>query len=361
MHDRISPLAAALLALLALPLLLLGCDSGDPDETAAEVSVMSYNLYLGADIFDLVGAPPEQVPAVAAALWAEVQATDFPTRARAIAAITKTHNPHLIGLQEVTLYRSQTPSDYIQGVTEPNAEDVEYDFLQIMMDALAAEGLEYTVVSTVENADVELPATYDGQNFFDIRLTDRDVILARSGVSVSNPVEANFSASVTAEIPVGGQSIPFTRGYQHVRATVDGATFTFANSHLEVQVAAPQQPQEGQALELLNALANVTQPVILVGDFNSPADGSGTATYEILTSQYSDAVSIAGPVLPTCCQAADLRNPTSELTTRIDLILFRGDVTAVSTATVGNQPADRIEGLWPSDHAGVVARLRLND
>ena len=26
---------------------------------------------------------------------------------------------------------------------------------------------------------------------------------------------------------------------------------------------------------------------------------------------------------------------------------------------VGNKPADRISGLWPSDHAGTVATLRL--
>ena len=347
-------LSAALLAFT-----ITGCDTTDTPATSAEVTVMSYNLYLGADIFDLVGSTPQEIPIIAGALFAEVAATDYPLRAQAIASITAEHSPALIGLQEVSLYRTRTPSQFS---TTPDAEDVAYDFLQITLDALAAEGLNYRVVANVENADVQLPATQDGgQTFFDVRLTDRDVILARNDVTVSNAVNANFSPAVTAPIPVGGQEILFIRGYNHVLATVDGISFTFANSHLETQVAAPQQPQEGQALELLSALGGVQQPVVLVGDFNSPADGSGTATYSLLTSQYTDAVAEVGPQEPTCCQAADLRNPQSELTTRIDLILHRGNVQTLSTATVGNEPGDRIEGLWPSDHAGVVARLRIHN
>ncbi len=354
-------LARTLLAACAVAMIsvtLTGCDADPVENGTTDVTVMSYNLYLGADIFDLAGAPPEQIPGIAGQLWAEVQATDFPLRAQAIAGIIAEHNPHVIGLQEVTLYRSQTPSDFFENPV-PNAEDVEYDFLQILMDELSAAGMNYTVAANVENADVELPATYDGQNFFDIRLTDRDVILARSDVSTSNAVNANFSSAVTATIPVGDMEVPFIRGYNSVLATVNGQSFTFANTHLEVQVAGDLQPQEGQALELLAALGPKPRPVILVGDFNSPDDGSGTETYNLLTALYTDAVEEVGPVMPTCCQDANLLNEVSHLTTRIDLILHRGDVTTVSTATLGNEPEDRINGLWPSDHAGVVATLRL--
>lgn len=339
-----------------------GCDSADDDLRDVDVTVMSYNLYLGADIFALVGTEPTQIPLVAAQLWAQVQATDFPTRAQAIAAEIAVHEPELIGLQEVTLYRTQTPSDYIQGVTEPNATEVAYDFLQILLDELEALGLDYRAAAVNVNADVELPMTSDGQNFTDIRLTDRDVILARGDVSTSHVTEAVFSLGVTAPVPVGGQEIPFLRGYSHLRAEVDGVSFSFANTHLEVQVAGNLQPQDGQAAELIVALANVSSPLILVGDFNNTPGSTGTAPYALLSSAgYTDAAVTVGVDDPTCCQAANLLNPTSTLTRRIDLIFSRGRAEAQAFWTVGNTPDLQINGLWPSDHAGVVARFTVTN
>jgi len=335
-----------------------------PVRQGADVTVMTYNLYLGTDIFDLVGTTPQQIPLVTARLFAEVQASDFPARAEAIAALIDRHAPHLVGLQEVTLYRTQSPSDIVMGVTTPNATTVAYDFLQILLDALEARGLNYAAVATTVNADVEMPSTTDGVNFTDVRFTDRAVILARQDVSVSDVVERTFPLGITATIPVGGQSVPFLRGYNHLSATVEGVTFTFANTHLEVGgSAAPAQ--EAQAAFLIEALRPLPRPLVLVGDFNSPADGSGTRSYSLLTSAYTDAAVEANAEEPTCCQAADLRNPTSQLSTRIDLILYDGDVTTRSFTTIGNRPADRVRSngdlLWPSDHAGAVATLRIRN
>ncbi|MDX1530487.1 MAG: endonuclease/exonuclease/phosphatase family protein [Rhodothermales bacterium] len=349
----------ALTLLLAVLLPIAACDSEGEDVITAEVTVMSYNLYLGADIFDLVGIPNEEVPVVAAQLFGAVQATDFPARAEAIADLIEDADPDLIGLQEVSLYRTQTPADNLPGGAATPASDVAFDFLEILLDALEARGLVYVVAAETENADVEVPSTTDGMNFTDIRLTDRDVILARQGVPTSNAVEANFN--VFAPIPVGDSSIDFLRGYNSVEAEIDGVTFTFANSHLEVQIPnAPAQPQEGQALELLTALDNAERPVVLVGDFNSPADGSGTNSYNLLTDRYDDAFDGIGGA--TCCQAADLLNDDSELETRIDLILTRGEADVLSAEVIGEEEADKTDsGLWPSDHAGVVATLELMD
>lgn len=347
-------------------LFFVGCDSDDPEGVSADVKVMSYNLYLGAEIFDLVGIPAEQVPVVAAQLFADVQATNFPARAEAIADIIEAEDPALIGLQEVTLYRTQTPADNLPGGDATPATTVAVDFLAILQAALDARGLDYVVAATTTNADVEIPSTTDGVTFTDIRLTDRDVILARAGVGIDDVVEANFSADVTAPVPVGNLIVPFTRGYNSVLATVDEVSFTFANAHLEVEVQLPPdaegQPQEGQALELNDVLRQATTPVVLVGDFNSPADGSGTQSYTILTTAYTDAFVDAGVEGNTCCQDADLLNDTSDLNTRIDLILYRGDVEAISAEIVGDEAGDRTEaGLWPSDHASVVATLRIEN
>jgi hypothetical protein len=69
----------------------------------------------------------------------------------------------------------------------------------------------------------------------------------------------------------------------------------------------------------------------------------------------------------TCCQDPALRNPESQLSERVDLVFWRGPkqhgnagiVGGVHVTRVGVDPAKRINGLWPSDHAGVVATFRL--
>jgi hypothetical protein len=83
----------------------------------------------------------------------------------------------------------------------------------------------------------------------------------------------------------------------------------------------------------------------------------------VLAGGFKDAWKEKHPSQPglTCCQDADVLNPTSQLTTRVDLILYRGDISVRDIKLVGDKPSDRItSGHWPSDHAGVVSRLRLS-
>jgi hypothetical protein len=102
-----------------------------------------------------------------------------------------------------------------------------------------------------------------------------------------------------------------------------------------------------------------------VGDFNSNAvaGASDTDSYGILTGAgFTDlwATLRPGEQGLTCCQDANLRNPASTLTSRIDLVLYRGAFTPSSVDIVGEEPADRTaSGVWPSDHAGVVGALQL--
>jgi endonuclease/exonuclease/phosphatase family metal-dependent hydrolase len=65
--------------------------------------------------------------------------------------------------------------------------------------------------------------------------------------------------------------------------------------------------------------------------------------------------------IATCCQAETLDNETSELTAEnwIDHIVVRPKVKVLRRVVLGNKPSDRIGGLWPSDHAGLVVELRL--
>ena len=337
-------------SLLAAGLAVGGCDSNDPGPEVT-VRVMSQNVYLGGDLFSVaLETDPQQVPVRVAQLYAAIEASDPEARMAAIAAEIVRVGPDLVGLQEISTYALQTPADNLPGGAAMPATDVTYDFLQSLLDALAAAGADYTVASRSDNADVEFPATTDGQTFFDVRYQDADVILARAGVTVGATSETVFNQLVT--LPVGGVDQTFTRSYQTASVTVDGLPFTFVNTHFEVGGDA-EPVQIIQASQLDRELSAIDGLVVLVGDINS--DGrTGGRSYDILTGRLDDAVP-AGDA-PTCCQASDLRNPDSQLTTRIDVVMSRGFERS-SAEVVLDAPADRVGGLWPSDHAGVWADL----
>ena len=343
-------LVAALVAIAS------GCDGSSSG--SGTVRVMSMNLYLGGDLFTLLETPRCDNPAIVgcvAQLYGTIQASNVPERMAAIAAEIAEVQPDLVGLQEVTTYSVQMPGDNHTGSPTP-ATQVTFDFLDLLLDALEARGMDYVVVSKSENADVELPATTNGQTFFDVRYQDADVILARSDVQTSNAKTATFNTLLT--IPVGGVPQTFVRGYQSVEATVDDLTFTFFNTHLEVGGAAAQV-QEAQAAVVRAQVAQTSGPVVLVGDLNSDAGGTNTQSYSIVTQNLTDAFG-SGAGAPTCCQTPTIRNAASEHDTRIDLILYKGFDRVGNTDTFFDTPGERTaSGLWPSDHAGVWADLTV--
>ncbi len=106
--------------------------------------------------------------------------------------------------------------------------------------------------------------------------------------------------------------------------------------------------QVAQAGELLGGPANTTLPVVLVCDCNSSATGTGldvTPTYaDLIQAGFIDAWSEAHPGEAgfTCCQNSALTQP-SAFTERIDLVLFRGDLSHIPTAQ------QRIDAITAAD------------
>lgn len=326
-----------------------------PDDSTLEAepfTVMTYNVYVGSSSEPLLAVENLlQVPQEVANMYNNVIASDFPGRAAAIAKSIKAYQPHLIGLQEISLIRWQSPGDRITGGTVP-AEEVVIDFLQILKGALQAEGLSYEVAGKVENIDVEMPMFTD-TGVVDVRLTDYDVILSRSDVMVSRPMSMNYTHALTIEM----LGLEVQRGYIAIDATVSGVTYRVVNTHLEAFVA---ESRVAQTQELVDILSDETLPIVLLGDFNTRAP-NGTAYQMLLSAGYVDVWQMDSEGTGnTCCQDDDLLNTVSDLSVRIDQIFVRNLElpTSVRTYTVGDKPADRLSsGLWPSDHAGVVTRF----
>ena len=100
------------------------------------VSVMTRNIYVGTDVDVILQAQdPTQIPVLVAQAFQTLINTNFPERAEALAKEIKKNKPHLIGLQEVSLIRLQSPGDAVDGGSIP-AEDVVWDYLEILLTTL---------------------------------------------------------------------------------------------------------------------------------------------------------------------------------------------------------------------------------
>ena len=323
-----------------------------------ELVVMTQNVYLGSSLQAAIGASsPEEFVFAVAQIYGTVQFTNFPARAEAIADQIAMDNPDIIGLQEVSDWEVV---NFAPGRPAPPS----YDFLEILQAALDARGLSYSVAAVSNNADIgpiPLALCLDPTIgiYCTVSLLDRDVILVNDdnpALAVFNPQSGNYVAQNVLDTPVGPLS--FNRGWASVDGLFEGKKFRFVNTHLETEDAPEVQEEQGQ--ELLAGPAKAGGAVIAVGDFNSAADGSTTATYADLTMSYfSDAWDPNEPG-DTCCQNSTLTNPTSQLGSRIDLVLTHAAVRGLSAYVIGDMPFQATPPFWPADHAGVIATLRIH-
>jgi endonuclease/exonuclease/phosphatase family metal-dependent hydrolase len=321
------------------------------------LTVMTRNIYLGSSLTPaLTATTPQAFLGAVATIYGTAQFTNFPARAEALADEIDTTEPDLVGLQEVSQWITTGPG------TPPSQ-----DFLEILLAAMTARGLDYTVVAVSDNANIGpvplvSPCASAVVGACTVTLNDRDVILVRDdkpALHVFNPQDGNYTAQQFFAPPLpGAPPVSFNRGWASIDGKYRGERFHFVNTHLETQDFPAVQVAQTQ--EFLSGPAFGPGADIAVGDFNSAADGSTTASYAALTAAFTDAwvVNGADPGY-SCCQSSTLTNPVSQAGSRIDLVLAHGAVAPVSARLVGHVPFRAVPPLWPSDHSGVVATVRL--
>ena len=346
------------------------------------ITVMSRNLFLGADLSPAIGATtiPQAIDG-SGVIWNELVSTRFADRALPLAREIKASNADLVGLQEVALWRSQTPSDGgappispVPGATP--ATHVHEDFLAILRQRLKAVGARYKVVVVQKEFDAELPVDVDGSDAtgtgplavfgadFDARLTMRDVILVRRGSKVKLGATRKGHFETRYEPNVGGIVIPVDRGWASVEAKVRGrngvSRFRFVDTHLEA--FGDPAIREAQAKELTTGPLATRKQKILVGDINS-----GIAKHNEPERPGDDLAFLAlagfgmkdNGAVQTCCYDS-LFDPAALFDHTVDHVLTKPGLKTRRAYVTGNDPTQRTaSGLWPSDHGGVVSRLRL--
>jgi endonuclease/exonuclease/phosphatase family metal-dependent hydrolase len=325
------------------------------------VTVMTQNLYLGAELAPIFIAKSqaEMVNATAVA-WEQVQASEINERAGRIAEVIAVEAPHLVALQEAAQWSLGSHS----------AMTVEYDFLSSILQALQALGVFYVPIAISHNLDQAAPIDTAGTH---VRIVDRDAVLLKIGddagqVRPSSVQRDSFATLMPITSPVmGAMTVP--RGWIAIDATIGECKFRLVNTHLE---SYDPRVQMAQASELVAGQGNTGLRLIIVGDFNSNANqklgdasaNENTSAYgNLISSGLQDAWLSVNPGDPgnTCCQHADLMNDASALFERIDLVLTRGGITPVAVTLAADQPGIKTRaGHWPSDHAGVIAKLRID-
>ena len=318
------------------------------------VTVMTQNLYVGADVDAVIGAlaspnPNDDVPTLLFAIQT-LGETDFPARAAAVADAIARARPHVVGLQEVSVIDID-----LTGLGLPVV--VHLDFLAILQAKLAERGLHYVLAAQVQNITaVPLPG---------ISLVDHDAMLVDADrVTIVSASGQNFAVNVGVVAP----GIELKRGWVTARTTIDGQPYTFVSLHAEADLGGAHL--DGlRALQLGEVVGTVAGDarVVMIGDFN---DVPTSSMHQVLTGAgFTDvwAALRPGVIGFTCCHLPNLSDQIAAFSQRIDYVFTRGiagpnDNVIGQIDRFGNVPADRLAGpahsIWPSDHAGVTATLR---
>jgi endonuclease/exonuclease/phosphatase family metal-dependent hydrolase len=327
--------------------------------------VMTRNMYVGTDFAEIFAAQDVQTLLVEVAeAFAEVQASNVQERIEAIAHEIKTTKPDLISLQEVALWQTG-PFDPMA----PSANTVVFDYLALLLDELNKnDSRNYETIAVLTNLVAEAPAISPA-GLFDVRFTDRVVLLARTDLTnkdfeVENVVTQHFSTVLSVPTPTLGL-VRIPRGYISADVERCGQTFRFVTAHLESFEELLGLPfpifRFAQATELLNGPAAISLPLVLAGDFNADAENPTDPTYQLLLSGgFVDAWEMTHPNKPGFTWPLFLERPFlyTSPSQRLDLVLTRGAVGASKADLVGEMDVTQT-GPMPSDHAGVVATLKL--
>jgi endonuclease/exonuclease/phosphatase family metal-dependent hydrolase len=365
------PLQYTLLA--AALLVTTGCAEGStaspqvseslspPANPGQALTVYTQNLFLGGDTGPLFTLDLSNTAAVVAAtqvFWQDVKASDIPSRMAAIAREIEVRRPHLVGLQEAVQFA-------VLDMTAGGSVIDGADLLAELQREIKARQLPYELAATQINTVVTLPLSPTTV----LRAVERIAVLRRIDVPATSIAQGTYAAFV----PLGPFSVK--RGWIRVSTSHQGVLYHFVTTHLETQSV--RSVQALQAQELIEVVTSGLNGVTIVaGDLNSDASNPGAPSWTpthaaMLGAGFIDVWEQSGRSQRltgyTCCHP-DLRDREDPLEQRIDFVLVRDARRPARNATPGAFAVDIFgddaseqtkTGLWPADHAGLLARLRL--
>ena len=400
-------LIALFIALLFLPVIPVHA------EEPYRITVMSRNIYLGADVGVALELIPN-FPKAAQFMWDQVKKTDFATRAPKLARESAQDRPEIIGVQEATIWYCK--KDLLSDKVEV------FNFLDQFISATKASGVGYSLatangveafnpgysiaaipyVTKVRDPEVFNPIF--GQDTASCGFTIGDALLVRDDVKDRIIQVGNTEYDATYSIVPTLMTI--YRGYTWADFKVQDSVVRLITTHLESIWDENKVPNSAlQAQQLVADLKDAKMPIVIMGDFNAdyrdprpqgePNPGEQPVTSETCPTPggakcnaYSTMIEAGfenaspdakNPRYFTWGASALLNGPDKKrvldakkfgnqygFTDRLDYIFTKNVYATVSSKIIGNVWPDG-SGVWdcgkdkcfPSDHAGVVATIEL--
>jgi len=400
-------LIALFTALLFLPVIPLHA------EEPYRITVMSRNIYLGADVGVALELIPN-FPKAAQFMWDQVKKTDFATRAPKLARESAQDRPEIIGVQEATMWYCK--KDFFSDKVEV------FNFLDQFIAATMASGVGYSLatangveafnpgysiaaipyVTKVRDPEVFNPIF--GQDTASCGFTIGDALLVRDDVKDRIIQVGNTEYDATYSIVPTLMTI--YRGYTWADFKVQDSVVRLITTHLESIWDENKVPNSAlQAQQLVADLKDAKMPIVIMGDFNAdyrdprpqgepnpgeqpvasencptPGGAKCNAYSTMIEAGFENASPDAkNPRYFTWGASALLNGPDKKrvldakkfgnqygFTDRLDYIFTKNVYATVSSKIIGNVWPDG-SGVWdcgkdkcfPSDHAGVVATIEL--
>jgi hypothetical protein len=335
-----------------------------------EFGVYTQNVFLGGDTGPLFSIQDfsdiGQVLGATIPFWVQVEASDVPARVAAFVDEIGRRQPHVVSLQEVLRFV----------VLDAGFQPIGgLDLLAEIEGQIAARGLPYETALVQAGTSSALPLSFDpsipGVGTW-LSFTDRVVVLKRTDVTTLDSAQGQYAARFSLG------PLDLVRGWARLTVDHGGVPHHFVATHLETQSIPPVHAAQADELRtgVVGGLDGVT---IIAGDLNSDAAAesgapSWTPTYgDLVAAGFTDVWATApsaghGSGL-TCCHDPNLgdgRTPDE----RIDFVMVRSSEAVAAGREMhrgffraelfGDDPSDRTaSGLWPSDHAGIVATMHI--
>lgn len=264
-------LFALLIVFLLIPL---------PKLSAAEpyqVTVLSRNLYLGADVGVALELIPD-FPAAAQFMWDQVKRTDFPTRVEKLADEAASEQPDLIGIQEATTWYCKKNiwskkvavfdflADFVAATKETSTS---YSIAKFNDEVAFNPGYSIAAIpylTKVEDPDL-FPSLF-GSTSAACGFTIGDAILVRDDVAANIKQVGNSEYDATYSIVPTVMTI--YRGYTWVDYQINDSLVRVISTHLESIWDENKVPNSAlQATQLVQDLKTAKMPLIVMGDFNA--------------------------------------------------------------------------------------------
>lgn len=243
----------------------------------SQVTVLSRNLYLGADVGVALKLIPD-FPAAAQFMWNQVKANDFSQRAPKLAQEAISNNVDVIGIQEATTWyckknawskKVEVLNFTKQFLAATKAQGSEYVLAQF--EGKKAFNPGYSIAAVPFLTMVNDPSTFQplfGQDKAACGFVIGDALAIKK--DLADKVIKVGTTEYVDTYSIVPTLMTIYRGYTWADINIGDQPVRFITTHLESIWDEGKVPNAAkQARQLVKDLEGITMPVVIIGDFNS--------------------------------------------------------------------------------------------